>query len=232
MHARKIGHIFARWQALNPEPTTELVWRTPFQLLIAVILSAQSTDKMVNIVTKELFRLAPSARRMAALGHVRISAAIARLGLYRNKARFVEQCSRMLVQEFAGRIPDNRDQLMQLPGVGRKTANVILNTLYGQNEIAVDTHIFRIANRIGLAQAQTPLAVENALKTAVPARYARYAHHWMILHGRYVCRARAPQCHSCPVSQWCEYDQKPMAPPSKSGQRVERVNKKSGRPTD
>ncbi|MCH9663516.1 MAG: endonuclease III [Gammaproteobacteria bacterium] len=231
MHARKINQIFARWQTLNPEPTTELVWRTPFQLLIAVILSAQSTDKMVNIVTKELFRLAPSARRMAALGHERIGEAIARLGLYRNKARFIEQCSQMLVQEFAGRIPDNRDQLMQLAGVGRKTANVILNTLYGQNEIAVDTHIFRVANRIGLAQAKTPLAVENALKAAVPAQYARYAHHWMILHGRYVCKARVPQCHSCPVSQWCEYDQKPMMHPDKPRRRVERATKKPLRHT-
>ena len=199
-----ICHIFETFKQLNPHPTTELVYHNPFQLLIAVILSAQSTDKMVNKVTVQLFKHAPNAKKMAELPVREIEKLIGRLGLYRNKAIFVHTCSTQLLQHHNGKVPQTREELMALAGVGRKTANVILNTLYDQNEIAVDTHIFRVANRLGLARASTPLGVEKKLLTSIPKSYQRHAHHWLILHGRYICKARQPQCQGCPVETWCQ----------------------------
>ena len=206
----RVNRIFARFEELRPNPTTELRYRSHFQLLIAVILSAQSTDKMVNKVTRELFAVAPTAPKMAALGVERIARKIARLGLYRNKAASVHHTSLMLVERHKGAVPKTREELICLPGVGRKTANVILNTLWGHREIAVDTHIFRVSKRIGLANASTVLATEQALKKVVPRRYQLNAHHWLILHGRYVCKARAPMCGDCPIRQWCEFPDKAL----------------------
>jgi len=205
---KKIDEIFRRLKQANPAPTTELKYRTPFQLLVAVILSAQATDRSVNQATRELFKVAPTPRKMLALGEAGLKRYIKTIGLFNTKARNLVKTCRILLDEHGGRVPRDRKALEALPGVGRKTANVILNTAFGEPTIAVDTHIFRVANRTGLAPGKTPLAVERALLKVVPERYKKDAHHWLILHGRYTCLARKPRCGSCVIEDLCEYPDK------------------------
>jgi endonuclease-3 len=208
MDARKRRRIFERLKAANPAPTTELHYRTPFELLVAVILSAQATDKGVNKATEKLFKVANTPRAILNLGETGLKQYIKTIGLFNGKAKNIMATCRLLVENHKGKVPGNREALETLPGVGRKTANVILNTAFGQPTIAVDTHIFRVANRIGLAAAKTPLGVEKQLLKNVPKEYLHDAHHWLILHGRYVCTARKPLCPSCIVRDLCEYPDK------------------------
>ena len=205
MNPAKRREIFVRLQAANPHPTTELEYSTPFELLVAVMLSAQATDVSVNAATRQLFPIANTPKRILALGEERLREYIQRIGLYKTKARHVMQTCRLLVERHGGAVPETREELEALPGVGRKTANVILNTAFGQPTIAVDTHIFRLANRIGLAPGKTVLEVENKLLKVVPDEFKHDAHHWLILHGRYVCQARKPKCGACIINDLCEY---------------------------
>ena len=205
MKKTAIEQFYARLRDANPAPTTELAYATPFQLLIAVILSAQATDKSVNIATRTLFADAPTPQAMLALGEDGLTEYINRIGLYRNKARNVIATCALLIARHGGEVPQDRDALEALPGVGRKTANVVLNTAFGEATIAVDTHIFRVANRTRLAPGKTVLAVEQGLLKRVPAAYRQNAHHWLILHGRYVCKARKPECERCIIADLCEY---------------------------
>ncbi len=200
--------LFTRLQTANHHPTTELHYANPFQLLVAVILSAQATDKSVNLATAPLFKTIRTPAALLALGHERFEKAIRTIGLYRTKARNVMATARTLDEQFGGEVPDRREALESLPGVGRKTANVVLNTAFGQPTIAVDTHIFRVANRTGLAPGKTPLEVEMKLLKAVPAAFRKDAHHWLILHGRYVCKARQPDCAHCIIVDLCAYGAK------------------------
>jgi endonuclease-3 len=205
MNAEKRAEIFRRLQALNPAPTTELDFRTPFELLVAVVLSAQATDKSVNVATRRLFAVASTPQAILALGEAGLSEYIRSIGLYRTKARnLIATCGRLL-EQFDGAVPREREALESLPGVGRKTANVILNTAFGEPTIAVDTHIFRVANRTGLAPGKNVDEVERKLLKLVPEEYRKDAHHWLILHGRYVCKARKPDCPDCPIADLCEY---------------------------
>jgi endonuclease-3 len=204
----KRREIFARLRAANPTPRTELQYGTPFQLLIAVILSAQATDKGVNKATPALFHAAPTPAAMYALGVVGVTAFIKSIGLFNTKANNIVATCAALVDLHGGEVPKNREQLESLPGVGRKTANVVLNTAFGEATMAVDTHIFRVANRTGLAPGKTVRAVEDKLLKVIPAEYLRDAHHWLILHGRYVCKARAPDCPTCVIADLCEYRRK------------------------
>lgn len=204
--------LFSRWQAANPKPTTELEFASPFQLLIAVILSAQSTDVGVNKATRKLFPIAGTAQAIAALGVDGLKAYIKTIGLFNSKAKNVIATCKVLVERYDGAVPRDREALQALPGVGRKTANVVLNTAFGEPTMAVDTHIFRVANRLRLALGKTPLAVELGLIKAIPARYLIDAHHWLILHGRYVCKARQPLCHQCQVADLCPHRPKTKAP--------------------
>jgi len=208
MNAAAREEIFRRLRAANPAPTTELDYATPFQLLVAVILSAQATDKSVNLATRTLFAVAPTPPAMLALGEEKLAGYINRIGLFRTKAKNVVATCRLLIERHGGEVPLTREALEALPGVGRKTANVVLNTAFGESTIAVDTHIFRVANRTRLATGKTPLAVELKLLKAVPADYRRDAHHWLILHGRYVCKARKPECWRCLIDDLCEYKDK------------------------
>jgi endonuclease-3 len=208
MNAAKRIALFERLQAANPAPTTELEYATPFQLLIAVILSAQATDKSVNLATRTLFADAPTPQAMLALGEERLAGYINRIGLYRTKAKNVIATCRLLLERHGGEVPHERAALEALPGVGRKTANVVLNTAFGEPTIAVDTHIFRVANRTRLAPGKTPLAVEQRLLKVVPEAFRQDAHHWLILHGRYVCKARKPECWRCTLNDLCEYKDK------------------------
>ena len=208
MNAAKRNEIFARLSAANPAPTTELEYASVFQLLVAVILSAQATDKSVNIATRKLFADAPTPQAILALGEDALTEYINRIGLYRNKAKNVIATCALLIERHGGEVPHDREALEALPGVGRKTANVVLNTAFGEPTIAVDTHIFRVANRIGLAKGKTPLAVELKLLKSVPEEYRQDAHHWLILHGRYVCKARKPECGRCPIPDLCDYKEK------------------------
>ena len=208
MDARKRRRIFERLQAANPKPTTELHYRSPFELLVAVILSAQATDKGVNKATEKLFKVANTPQAILKLGEQGLKNYIKTIGLFNGKAKNIMATCRLLVETHKGKVPDTREALEALPGVGRKTANVILNTAFGQATIAVDTHIFRVANRIGLAAAKTPLAVEKQLLANVPKAYLHDAHHWLILHGRYVCTARKPRCQTCIIRDLCEYPDK------------------------
>jgi endonuclease III len=208
MNAAKRREIFLRLQAANPHPTTELEYRTPFELLVAVMLSAQATDVSVNHATRQLFPIANTPQAILALGEEKLSAFIQRIGLYKTKAKHVMQTCRLLVERHNGSVPAIREALEALPGVGRKTANVILNTAFGQPTIAVDTHIFRLANRIGLAPGKTVLDVENKLLKVVPDEFKHNAHHWLILHGRYICQARKPKCGVCIIYDLCEYKNK------------------------
>ena len=205
MNAPQRTEIFRRLAAANPAPTTELEYASNFQLLIAVILSAQATDKSVNLATRRLFADAPTPQAMLALGEEGLIDYINRIGLYRNKARNVIATCALLIARHGGEVPQDRDALEALPGVGRKTANVVLNTAFGEATIAVDTHIFRVANRTRLAPGKTVLAVEQGLLKRVPAAYRQNAHHWLILHGRYVCKARKPECERCIIADLCEY---------------------------
>jgi endonuclease III len=202
--------IFEALRAANPAPTTELVYASPFQLLIAVILSAQATDKSVNAATGALFARAPDAASMAALGLAELKRHIRTIGLFNTKAANIIATSRLLLERHGGAVPATRAELEALPGVGRKTANVILNTAFGHPTIAVDTHIFRVARRIGLSKGKTPRAVEDDLVATTPPEFAHDAHHWLILHGRYLCKARKPECYRCSIVRWCAH--KPKTP--------------------
>ena len=211
MNATKRAKIFERLQRTNPAPTTELKYRSTFELLIAVMLSAQATDKSVNLATAKLFEVANTPQQMLALGVRGLRRCIRTIGLYNTKAANIIKTCRLLIARHTGDVPRTREELEALPGVGRKTANVILNTAYGESTIAVDTHIFRVANRTGLAPGKTPLAVEKKLMTAVPVEFRRHAHHWLILHGRYTCIARKPHCPTCVIFDLCEYKHKVRA---------------------
>lgn len=208
MNDAKRREIFTRLRRANPKPATELRYRTPFELLIAVILSAQATDISVNKATEKLFKRARTPQAMAELGEGGLKPFIQSIGLFNSKARNIVETCRHLLERHGGRVPETREELEALPGVGRKTANVILNTAFGQPTIAVDTHIFRVANRTGVARGSTPLAVEKKLMKVVPEEFKRDAHHWLILHGRYVCTARSPRCPECVINDLCEYKEK------------------------
>ncbi len=208
MNPAKRREIFERLRAANSHPTTELVYRTPFELLVSVVLSAQATDKSVNLATAKLFPVANTPSRMAELGEARLTEYIKTIGLYRTKAKNVIGLSRLLLQNFNGEIPRAREQLESLPGVGRKTANVVLNTAFGQPTMAVDTHIFRVANRTGLGPGKDPLEVEHKLLKFTPPEFLMNAHHWLILHGRYTCVARKPKCTECRIRDLCDYKEK------------------------
>lgn len=197
--------MFQRFSLALPEPTTELNYRNAFELLIAVILSAQATDKSVNLATAGLFEAGPTPEAMLALGLGGIKAHVRTIGLFNAKSENILKTCRLLLEEHAGEVPQSREALQALPGVGRKTANVILNTAFGQETMAVDTHIFRVSNRTGLAKGKTVRAVEDRLVNVIPKPYRRHAHHWLILHGRYVCTARRPRCPDCPVADLCDY---------------------------
>ena len=204
MKPEDIEPFFATLAAANPQPQSELVYTSVFELLAAVLLSAQATDVGVNKATRELFARAPTPEAMLELGLERVTEAIRSIGLYRTKARNLLETCRLLVERHGGQVPRRREDLEALPGVGRKTANVVLNVAFGEPTIAVDTHIFRVANRTGLAPGRNVLEVEQGLLQRVPARYAVDAHHWLILHGRYVCQARRPLCEQCRVRPWCD----------------------------
>ncbi len=214
MNPAKRREIFARLRELNPSPKTELQYATPFELLIAVILSAQATDKSVNKATAGLFRAANTPAAMLELGVAGVSRYIQSIGLYNGKAKNIIASCKLLLEEHNGQVPNDRDALERLPGVGRKTANVVLNTAFGAATIAVDTHIFRVANRTGLAPGKTVRAVEDKLMKFVPTEFAKDAHHWLILHGRYVCTARKPRCPSCVIADLCEYRRKTRTEPA------------------
>lgn len=203
-----IRAFFSRLRDANPEPTTELEYGSPYQLLVAVVLSAQATDRSVNIATRKLFALAPTPEAMITLGEEGVAECIKTIGLYRNKARNTVSLSRLLLERHGGEVPHDRAALEALPGVGRKTANVILNTIFGDPVMAVDTHIFRLSNRTGLAPGKDVLAVEKALMRRIPQEFLKDAHHWLILHGRYVCTARKPACGDCIVRDLCDYRDK------------------------
>lgn len=200
--------LFTRLRTANPVPTTELVYSTPFELLISVMLSAQATDKSVNQATPALFAVANTPAAILVLGEEGLKNYIRTIGLFNSKARHIIKTCALLIAKHGGAVPHQRQALEALPGVGRKTANVILNTAFGEPTIAVDTHIFRVANRTGLAPGKTPLAVELQLLQQVPAEFQKDAHHWLILHGRYICVARRPRCFQCPVADLCEFIEK------------------------
>ncbi len=202
--------IFEKLRELDPSPDTELHYDNPFQLLIAVILSAQATDVSVNKATDKLYPVANTPETIYALGVAGLTPYIRTIGLYNSKAGNIIKTCRMLIDQHDSEVPRNREQLEALPGVGRKTANVILNTAFGQPTIAVDTHIFRVSNRTGIAKGKTPLAVEKRLVRSTPDEFKKNAHHWLILHGRYVCKARKPLCGECAIVEWCEYRQKEL----------------------
>lgn len=204
--------LFERFAAANPTPTTELLWTTPFELLAAVLLSAQATDRSVNLATRELFAVANTPASILALGVEGLIPYIQTIGLFRSKARHLIETCHILIEEHDGIVPGNREALERLPGVGRKTANVVLNTAFGEPTMAVDTHIFRVANRTALARGKTPLAVELGLLKRIPPAYLKDAHHWLILHGRYICKARRPECWRCPVIDLCSFRDKVPAP--------------------
>jgi endonuclease-3 len=208
----EIDEIVRRFAAMNPHPKTELMYRDPFTLLVSVVLSAQATDASVNRVTPDLFRIADTPQKLAALGQAGLEAKIRTIGLYRSKAKNLIALARKLIAEYGGKVPESREVLMALPGVGRKTANVVLNTAFGQNTIGIDTHAFRVANRTGLAPGKTPLEVELKLERVVPEAYKHNCHHWLILHGRYVCKARKPECWRCLIADLCLYKPKTPAP--------------------
>ncbi|HTQ73672.1 MAG TPA: endonuclease III [Burkholderiales bacterium] len=211
MSPEKRKEFFRRLRAANPEPKTELAYRTPFELLVAVVLSAQATDKSVNAATQALYRNANTPQAVLALGEAGLIAHIRTIGLFRSKARHILETCRLLIERHGGEVPESREALEALPGVGRKTANVILNTAFGHRTVAVDTHIFRVANRTGLAPGKDVREVEDKLLKVVPAEFLRDAHHWLILHGRYVCRARKPDCPACIVRDLCAYRGKTKA---------------------
>lgn len=208
MHNIQREHIFCTLAKANPSPSTELQFSNHFELLIAVMLSAQATDVSVNKATAQLFPVANTPQKILALGSEELKKYIKTINLFPTKARHVLKTCEILVEKFHASVPNNREDLESLPGVGRKTANVILNTAFGESTVAVDTHIFRVANRTGLAKGKTPLIVEHALMKTIPKKYLNHAHHWLVLHGRYICTARNPKCSQCLIRQWCEYPDK------------------------
>jgi endonuclease-3 len=205
---KEVDELFARLKKERPNPRSELSYYNPYTLLVAVVLSAQATDKGVNKATEPLFKIADTPEKMLRLGEARLREAVKTIGLYRNKAKNIIALSERLVREHGGQVPRAREALEALPGVGRKTANVVLNVAFGEPVIAVDTHCFRVANRTGLAPGKTPLEVEEKLNTIVPLRFKHDAHHWLILHGRYVCAARKPHCPACVINSLCRYEAK------------------------
>jgi len=205
MNPAKRQALFERLRAANPEPRGELEYSSPFELLVAVILSAQATDRSVNLATRELYKKANTPQALLALGVKGVERYVKSIGLYRTKAKNIIATCRLLLEQHGGEVPRDREALQALPGVGRKTANVVLNIAFGEPTIAVDTHIFRISNRTGLAPGKDPLAVEQKLLKVVPAEFRQHAHHWLILHGRYVCLARKPRCPECLVSDLCDF---------------------------
>ena len=211
MNLSKRVAIFSRLRAANPEPRGELVYRTPFELLVAVVLSAQATDKSVNLATHELYRVANTPAQLLALGAAGLENHIKRIGLYRTKAKNILATCQLLIERHGGEVPSAREALEQLPGVGRKTASVILNIAFGQPTIAVDTHIFRVSNRTAIAPGRNVAAVEARLLKFVPVEFRQHAHHWLILHGRYVCKARTPDCPHCLINDLCEYTHKTVS---------------------
>ena len=208
MSRGEIEEFFARLKKQNPDPKTELKYKNPYTLLVAVALSAQATDKGVNKATAPLFKTVTTPQQMVALGEEKLTDAIKTIGLFRGKAKNVIALSKILIAQHGGQVPKNRAALEALPGVGRKTANVVLNVAFGEPTIAVDTHIFRVGNRTGLARGKTPDAVEAKLMKAVPEKYRQHAHHWLILHGRYICKARKPDCPSCLIRDLCAFKHK------------------------
>lgn len=212
MNPDKRRAIYERLRELEPHPKGELEFRTPFELLVAVVLSAQATDRSVNLATRELFKRASTPAQMVALGEPGLQDFIRTIGLFRTKARNIVQLAQLLVQRHGGEVPGDRAALEALPGVGRKTANVVLNIAFGEPTIAVDTHIFRVANRTGLAPGKDVVEVERRLEKFTPEEFLRNAHHWLILHGRYVCKARRPECWRCPIKPWCEFRTKTESP--------------------
>lgn len=204
----EIEKFFARLKAHNPNPRTELKYKNPYTLLVAVVLSAQATDKSVNKATEPLFKMVDTPQRMLTLGEKNLANTIKTIGLYRGKAKNIIALSKILIERHGGKVPRNREALEELPGVGRKTANVVLNVAFGEPTIAVDTHIFRVSNRTGLAPGKDALAVERGLERRVPEKYRLHAHHWLILHGRYTCVARKPLCPTCLVRDLCHYPEK------------------------
>lgn len=212
MKPAEIQAFFETLQAANPHPETELVYSTPFELLTAVLLSAQATDVGVNKATAKLFPVANTPQQILDLGLDGLCDYIKTIGLYKSKAKHLMETCRMLIEQHGGEVPRSREELEALPGVGRKTANVVLNVAFGEPTMAVDTHIFRVGNRTGLAPGKTPLAVELKLLKRVPEAFLVHAHHWLILHGRYVCQARKPRCWECAVSDWCRFKAKTPAP--------------------
>jgi len=211
MKKEKVTELFRRLRDLDPHPTTELEYKTPFELLVAVILSAQATDVGVNKATRKLFRVARTPKAIADLGEEGLKPFIATIGLYNAKAKNVVATAKAIVEQHGGKVPESREALEALPGVGRKTANVVMNTAFGAETIAVDTHIFRVANRTGLAPGKTVRIVEDKLMKVVPPEFRKDAHHWLILHGRYVCKARKPLCPACAINDLCSYRHKTVA---------------------
>ena len=212
LSASEITEIFRRFHAVTPEPKGELEHLNPYTLLVAVVLSAQATDAAVNKATRLLFAQADTPQKMLALGEDKVRDAIRTIGLVGTKAKNVIALSQRLVDDYGGEVPASRDMLETLPGVGRKTANVVMNMAFGQPTMAVDTHVFRVANRIGLSHGKSPAMVEEDLMRAVPAEYGMHAHHWLILHGRYLCKARKPECWRCPIADLCRFNDKSAAP--------------------
>jgi endonuclease-3 len=230
MNSKDIDEFFRRLAAERPDPRSELQYINPFTLLVAVVLSAQATDAGVNKATDALFKVADTPQKMLALGEEKLQDYIKTIGLYRTKAKNVIALSRMLIEQHQGEVPRQREALEALPGVGRKTANVVLNVAFGEPTIAVDTHIFRVGNRTGMAPGNTPLIVEQELERVVPDKWKRNAHHWLILHGRYVCLARKPRCEACVVNDLCAYPAKTtLAPPAKAPPKPRRAPAKKSK---
>jgi endonuclease-3 len=216
MKKANVAQLYLRLAELNPDPQGELEWTSPYTLLVAVALSAQATDVSVNLATRKLFPLADTPAKMLALGEERVREQIKTIGLFNTKAKNLIFMAQQLIERHGGEVPRDRAALEQLAGVGRKTANVVLNIAFGEPTIAVDTHVFRVANRTGLAPGKTPLEVEAKLEKVTPAPFLLHAHHWLILHGRYICKARAPDCWRCPLVELCRYRPKRLAPPKTS----------------
>ena len=223
MNKAQVFEFFRRLAEANPSPATELEYSNPYTLLVAVVLSAQATDVGVNLATRDLFKTVRTPQQMLAFGEDSLRDQIKSIGLFNTKARNVIALSKALIRDFGGDVPHTREELEQLPGVGRKTANVVLNTAFGQETFAVDTHIFRVCNRTGLAPGKTPLEVELKLDKLVPQPFRRDAHHWLILHGRYICKARTPLCWKCPVIDLCRYKPKTPAPKGSAPAALEPV---------
>ncbi|MEZ5472860.1 MAG: endonuclease III [Marinicella sp.] len=218
MNKEKRTEIFTRWRKINPKPTTELEFSSPFELLVAVALSAQSTDVGVNKATRRLFPVANTPETILALGEDGLKDYIKTIGLYNSKAKHIIQTCQILIEQYDSKVPENRNDLESLPGVGRKTANVILNTAFGQPTMAVDTHIFRVSNRTKIAPGKNVLEVEKRLLRVIPKEFMVDAHHWLILHGRYVCKARKPMCGECVIVDLCEFNKKVLPEPNQSNE--------------